>query len=186
MKNNTLLPVALLASLAMFGNVAQAESMFAKGSQGLTLVGGQAFPIGNDDEYYTNLGGGYSYYFLDKVAVTARLDGFYAASTESNDTFGGGFSLIPRWHYFERDKLSLFIDGGLGVSYWDDRLTTPDGTRFNFIVRAGAGLTYELKQDWFLVTGIEWLHFSNAGMQGSDRHPGSNALSTYVGLMWMF
>jgi hypothetical protein len=189
MHSTKILRSALIASVAILGfgsSLLRAESIFDKGTQGLTLAGGYAFPIGNDHESYTTVGATYSYYLWDNIAIAPQLEGHYADSTNGPDTFGGEFSIKTRWHFYQKDRFTLFVDGGLGLTYWDSNLPPPDGTQFNFAVQAGTGFTQEIRENLHLVVGLEWIHFSNGHIQGPSRHYGSNAISTYVGLMWLF
>lgn len=164
-------------------SAARGESMFAAGTQAFSLTAGYAVPVLGDHEYYTSASAGYSWYFAERVAVEPRVRGHYV-DPEGAQTVGADFTLNLRWHVWERERWSVFVTGGPGVGYFDHRLPPPDGTRFNFVLQAGAGVTYLLTEGVHLVVMSEFTHFSNAGLQGPDRHPGSNAIGGYVGVMW--
>jgi hypothetical protein len=156
----------------------------------LQISGSYAIPInGKDERYYTQTVAG-GYYLWDNIALYASLAGHLIdPDNEGRDTFGGEFNLFFRWHYFNHERWTLFLDVGAGVIYTEDVLpntTGREGTRFNFTPQGGFGAGYELKENCHLIGGIRYFHVSNAGLQGADRHFGSDAMMFFAGLLWEF
>lgn len=164
---------------------AAAESMFEAGTWALSLTGGYAVPITNDEEYYGSVAVAPAYYFADRLAVVPQLRGLFV-DTEFSDTIGLDFTLSVRAHLYRGERWSFYVQAGPGLSYFDHRIPPPEGTRFNFVLTVGAGVTYRIAHATHLLLGLDVLHYSNGGIQGSDRHRGSNALSGVVGLLWTF
>jgi len=186
MKHRHILPPALLALLSSApAAVAEESSLFTKGSSALTLGGVYAFPFLASEEKLSTGTLGYSYYFADAWAISPQIRGLFA-ETQDYDTFGADFSLLLKWHVYRGERLSIYVQAGGGTGYTDKRLPPTDGTRFNFVPQGAVGLTYLLKENLHLVIACEYLHYSNAGLQGADRHGGVNAIGPMIGLMWTF
>ena len=60
------------------------------------------------------------------------------------------------------------------------------GTRFNYWMHSGPGLTYRLDARTHLMLGIRYYHLSNADSEGEAHNPNINALEGYVGLLFTF
>jgi hypothetical protein len=159
--------------------------------KGLWTVEPFAFAMsGLDDKPEVDFYGGgvgYNYYVVDDVAVRGEIYGIGVDQT-GNDTFGGGFNLFARWHFYSERHWSLFAEGGAGiiqtnVSLPDGRQTNVgDGTHFNFTSHAGVGGTYALSPGTSLVGAFRFSHISNAGISGDDENPGINAIGGYLGI----
>lgn len=190
------LALTALAALAAFTRSANAQSVglpdlfspkdpiFKQGTQDILFTAGYGFPFLGDHDHYTEGAIGYGYYLLDQFSLNANLS-LNFADTQQKYAIGGEFNLMMRWHFLQYEKWTLFVDAGAGVSQWDHQLPPP-GTQFNFSIRGGPGLTYQLTDNLHFVLGTQYLHYSNAGIQGGERHTGSNAWYTYAGLMWTF
>ncbi len=148
---------------------------------------------GLDDELDATYGGGVglSYYFRDHLALRGEFIGL-GLDQEGDDAAGGGFTLLGRWHFYEHDRLTLYVEGGAGFLQSD--VSVPDGpaqsgndgTHFNFTPQAGLGATYRLRDRLYLTGGARFMHISNADISGDDENPGTNTIGGYVGLMWTF
>ncbi|MEM1445669.1 MAG: acyloxyacyl hydrolase [Planctomycetota bacterium] len=188
--------LALLATSAAVGQGSYdpppTASPFAKGSWTLDTfaMAGTDMASKPVDEV---LGGGLgvNYYFRDRVAFRTELMGL-DITQEGNDAAAGGVSLMTRWHFLERDRFSLFLEGGFGVLFSDvsvpDASATQfeDGTHFNFTTQGSVGATYRLFERTHLIGAARYLHISNAGLSGDDENPGSDFVGGYLGLMWEF
>src|SRR5258708_29385112 len=73
---------------------------------------------------------GVGYYFLNRLSVNAEFPVYWVNQTGPN-TAAGGFDLLARWHFVERGRLSLYLDGGAGLLV-ADRDVPRGGTHFNF------------------------------------------------------
>jgi lipid A 3-O-deacylase len=136
-------------------------------------------------EQFTGGHVGVGYYFLDRISVNADLPVYWVNQTGPSAT-AAGFDLLARWHFLERNHLSLFLDGGAGLLV-ADRDVPRGGTRFNFTPQIGIGATWLLDQHTYLFGGARLLHLSNAGINGRDRNPSvDGSLMGYVGVGWKF
>lgn len=129
--------------------------------------------------------GQYTYFLVDdfEVGVEAALWGFF----QENNTVGLSSSLVMRYHFYQARRWSAFAELGIGVMIATDNV--PDnGTNFNLMPRAGAGITYQLFEDrnTRLITGLRWHHISNARLTGEERNPARDAPGLYVGLLYEF
>ena len=94
--------------------------------------------------------------------------------------------MLGRWHFWNHDRWSVFLDGGGGVSYAQDDFPTDryTGTQFNFYGKVGLGASYELRSREYLTGGVRYFHLSNGQIHGKDQNPGYDGLQYWVGLMW--
>jgi hypothetical protein len=79
--------------------------------------------------------------------------------------------------------MSLFADGSF-APFEANTDVPPSGTRFNYVTRAGLGLTYQLDENLYLFGGAHYFHLSNARLEGFEHNPQMNGVEFYVGLMW--
>ncbi len=79
----------------------------------------------------------------------------------------------------------MFLDGGIGLLRFDGAFPSV-GTRTNFEQQVGVGFTVRVQGDVHLLTGLRYLHASNADQFGARRNPGFDAVTPYVGLTWRF
>jgi Lipid A 3-O-deacylase (PagL) len=94
-------------------------------------------------------------------------------------------SAIFRWHFYNRERWSLFGDIGIGLLVSTDDVPS-GGTSFNFTPKVGGGLTYKLweEHETRLVVGVRWHHISNARIAGDEANPARDAVALYAGLRW--
>src|SRR5206468_79178 len=93
---------------------------FEKGTWNFSLSGSYVTPIrfSEDRLYNFNLAAGY--YFMNNNSINLELQGGYIDQPGTDaDAIMGAIGVLGRWHFLVRDKYSLFIDGGGGVSYAD-------------------------------------------------------------------
>ena len=90
-----------------------------------------------------------------------------------------------RHHLLTFSRGSIFADVSFGP--FEAAGDVPrDGTRFNFVTRAGVGATYRLKPDVYLTGGVHYWHLSNARIGGAgDLNPAINGVELYVGLSFV-
>lgn len=129
--------------------------------------------------------GQYTYFIIDdfEVGVEGAFWGFF----QDNNTVGISTSLVMRYHFYQARRWSSFAELGIGVLAAADNV--PDsGTNFDFMPRAGAGITYQLFEDQRtrLITGLRWHHISNARFAGEERNPARDAPGLYVGMLFEF
>jgi opacity protein-like surface antigen len=80
----------------------------------------------------------------------------------------------PRYNYVQPGwKLIPYIEGGVGFAFTDSRPQEGGfGQDFNFSFSAGAGAKYLISDQWFVRLGVEYQHYSNAGLSDPiPNHP---------------
>jgi hypothetical protein len=142
-----------------------------------TAFGAAAFEVNDKGDLYgTHFGVGY--FLLDSLAVHG--DGILTYVDMDDDAAGAGLEFALRWHFVRREGWTAYLDGGLGVLYTSGRFPE-DGTRFNFMESAGAGLSRRIATRLWLTGGARWLHISNANL-GDGKNPGFDGFRVSVGV----
>ncbi len=126
------------------------------------------------------LGG--NYFIRDNFSLGVEIAG-YGVSQPGDDAAAVGLSGVFRHHLFDWDRKTLFFDGSFGPFEASEQVPG-GGTRFNFVSRLGAGMTFDLQNDTKLMAGARWWHLSNAQIEGARRNPSINGIELYIGLMW--
>lgn len=174
--------VILLLSTPTF-----AQSNFQKGDWSLHLwpsyLNGEAGFHGDEIEAATG-NAGVGYYFKDDWGIYADVNGyaFEQRGLFDIDSEGAGVSLLLRWHVLNRERLSLYIDGGGGLATFEDELPA-QGSHSNFTARVGVGASYEIIDDFHLIGGARYFHLSNAARHGMDENPSLDAVELYLGVL---
>lgn len=190
--SDTLTRVALRAFVVilLLTTPALAQSNFTKGEWALHLypsyINGEAGFHGDEIEALTSTVG-VGYYFTDHWGLYADLNGyaFEQRGLFDTDAEGPGLSLLLRWHFLNRDRFSLFIDGGGGLAFLDEEFPA-QGTHSNFTARVGLGATVQLTDDLHLIGGARYFHLSNAARNGMDENPSLDAVELYLGVLIEF
>ena len=125
---------------------------------------------------------GLGHAFAERWQVNAELAVLRVSQDTSYDVLLPAVSGIVRWRAYQDGPVSVFLEIGPGVSYASDEVPA-GGTRFNFVLQAGGGMTYRLVPCVNLVGGLRWLHVSNNGLNGRDKNPDIQALGMYLGLV---
>jgi len=94
-----------------------------------------------------------------------------------------GFSLLIKYSQNITSRLSPYIEAGAGAIYTTQH-THEQGTQFNFIPQAGAGLQFLLTKHWALTGGYRFRHLSNASI--TDDNEGLNHHFALMGLSYFF
>lgn len=97
--------------------------------------------------------------------------------------FGTTFGLRGRIYRYRRASPFLEFEVGLSES---DTSVPPRGTRFNYLVLGGAGVTIQLRPGVHLLTGLKWIHVSNNGLAGRDRNPDIEAVGPHASVLVRF
>ena len=126
---------------------------------------------------------GFNYFVFDNISIGGELTGYGVFQEEGDDAVAVGFSLVVRHHFLRWDRASLFADASFGP-FEANTDVPPTGTRFNYVTRAGLGMTYELDPDLYLYGGAHYFHLSNARLEGVEHNPQMNGVEFYFGLMW--
>jgi len=73
------------------------------------------------------------------------------------------------------------------VSREPERVEVPDrGTRFNYLLEAGAGVWHPVGRRTSLLLKIRLLHLSNNSLKGPDHNPDIQALGAQAGVAVRF
>lgn len=132
-----------------------------------------------ESEHY-NLHFSAEYFIADYFSVNLEFGALYFDQVQ--DTWGGNFNTLLRWHMFHGDSWTIFADAGAGLLATADDVPD-DGTSFGFTPQAGVGATFDVGDGGArLITGLRWHHISNARSKGEENNPGRDALMAYVGL----
>lgn len=87
-------------------------------------------------------------------------------SPDSNIEIGNDFVL--RYSYPILQKISLYIDFGLGMMFTSQH-TYEQSTQFNFTDQGGGGISYALSKNKAINLGYRFRHFSNASIKEPNR-----------------
>jgi opacity protein-like surface antigen len=94
------------------------------------------------------------------------FEGQYEQIVHGPENHYEGIMVGPRYNFVQPGwKLVPFVEGGVGIGFADSNpLQGGLGQDFNFTFSAGAGLKYNITDDWFVRAGVEYQHVSNAGL----------------------
>lgn len=152
---------------------------FEKGRSSLEVSAAYAHPTINGPQEF--LGGTIAVGYA--VAMNLITSGELTLDHVDGDGSDGtavALTLRTRYRFLERDKLSLFVDGAIGVV--QSSVDVPEvGTHTNFRSSIGLGALVPLKDDLHLISGARWLHISNAGLD--DDNDGYSGVQFYVGIV---
>jgi len=151
----------------------------AQGTRWAVFGGGIALD-GNDATDFSGFAQA-SWFIVDDVELGGEL-AIWNFDQTGQDAVGGSISALVRWHFVNEGRLSLFIDGGIGLLGATDAVPE-GGTDFNFLPRAGIGGTWRpWDSDLRLLMGLRWHHISNARSSGAEDNPSRDGAMLYVGL----
>ncbi len=158
---------------------------YTRGRWSLQLTGSATFGEERGDLYLAHFGVGY--FFADTLSINfegiaGRLEP-QGSDVEDGDVYG--FDLLLRWHFLHHETWSVYVEGGAGMIWFDDRFPG-GGTRQNFTPQLGMGFTLRLIEQVHLMAGIRWHHVSNARKSGRDRNPGFDGAMVYAGVFIPF
>ncbi len=130
---------------------------------------------------------GAGYYMKDDLSINIEL---LAGEININEGTEGvasvvGVDLLLRYHFRKEGPWTFYLEGGAGLQQSSDPFPTV-GTHFNFRPQAGIGFTVELLDRARLMSGVRWLHISNANKDGPLKNPGYDGVMIYSGLMIPF
>jgi hypothetical protein len=128
---------------------------------------------------------GVLYRFADRWSLAVETNLTYVGQDGVRDAFIVGVSPLVRFDALCRDRLTLFVELGPGWS-WSDSSVPARGTHFNYMAQAGGGVLFGGGPNVKIVTGVRWVHFSNAGREGRSRNPDIEALGGYSGVVIWF
>lgn len=161
----------------------------AKNSWRWNLMGGFGVDLRDPRNTLGLLGGGVSYFIVDGLSLELEFNVIYY-DQHGADAVGFNFNFLGRWHYFRRERLSLYAELGAGIQGTTDKVPGPDsieprgGGYFSFTPQAGLGASFEVAPNTRMLAGVRLHHVSNARTRESN--PGRNSLMFYVGVSFPF
>ncbi len=153
------------------------------------LQGGGGIDVRDSGNGFGLFGAGVSYFIIDNLSVDLELNGVYF-NQNGSDAPGVNFTMLFRWHFFAREKWSIYLDIGAGLMKTTSIVPgrTPDepvgGSSFNFTPQAGGGFTLAVDDQARLFCGIRFYHVSNA--QIFENNPGRDHVYLYAGVSFPF
>jgi hypothetical protein len=167
---------------------AQPQEAFGKNTIGLEFglaLLAEAWNLNEGREWLANGSASLWWAFLDRTRLIIEFHATRVFQARPRNAFVQGFTPIVRWQLRDAAPWGVFLEAGPGIS-WSDTRVPPRGTRFNYLLLAGTGITRRLGHQCQAVAGVRWLHLSNAGREGRDRNPDIEALGPYAGLTIAF
>ncbi len=102
------------------------------------------------------------------------FEGQYQQIVRGPETHVEGLMVGPRYNFVQPGwKIIPYVDGGVGFAFADSNPAGGGlGQDFNFTFCAGAGAKYLINDNWFVRLGVEYQHYSNAGLSDPiPNHP---------------
>ena len=122
---------------------------------------------------------GFGYFFQDSVSVNIDILGSHIRSGIDDNGVAAGLDILLRKHFYQsRDDLwSIYFDTGGG---FQQQSTNFSGSRhFNFRLMTGFGGTLKILNNIRIMSGVRYLHISDAGIKGGGG--GFDGLMFYSG-----
>jgi hypothetical protein len=164
-----------------------ADDAFARGRWHFEAAGVAAAEAWNYNISHEELYGldyGVTYGVRDGVVLRASQRMAYV-SQRAQDAVLLGLTFGVRSRMFARGRWSLFVQGDLGISH-TAIATPPRGTRFNYLALAGGGAVVRLRPRVHLISTLQLIHISNAGLKGPGRNPDIEAVGPAIGFLVQF
>lgn len=153
----------------------------AAGGDWLTVNAGWAPDLADENDVALSIA--WSRFFVEDVEFGVEGAAWYF-DQEIDDQVGASASMLLRWHFVNNDRWSLFLDAGIGLLGSGGNVPD-DGSSFNFLPRAGVGLTRRISDDGTrLQLGVRWHHISNARIFGDGDNPARDRAMVYGGLVF--
>jgi len=176
---------ALLAGQARAQGLPSSSSddAFAKGRWRAEFLVEGALEAWNYNPSHEELFGlvqGVTYGLKDGLVLMVRQRLYYI-SQRKNDSRLLGITAGLRARVYHYGRATGFLQFDLGISDAAVALP-PGGTRFNYVAIGGGGVMVRLNDRLHLLTALEVIHISNAGLAGPDRNPDIEAIGPTVGV----
>jgi Lipid A 3-O-deacylase (PagL) len=155
---------------------------FPQNTWTLSLFAADAAQPGNSREQLAQTSLGIGYNFLPDMSISAEFSGVNT-NQPHHDAVGFGGDFLLRSHWIDYPNWTFFTDFSAGILQ-SQHAVPPTGTNFNFTLRTGLGFTAKISDNTHLLTGIRYLHLSNARQEGPLRNPSINAAEFYVGFIF--
>lgn len=142
----------------------------------------------NNEDYQLRVG--YSTFLVDDFQISYGVSAWYH-DQEIDNQASASFDFSFRYHFWKEDtdrgvSPSWTLYGETGIGVMASSGDVPDlGSTFNFIPRAGGGVTFAPFDDSAvrINLGLRWHHISNGSVFGSDENPDRDALMIFTGVV---
>lgn len=158
------------------------QAFGAAGSARWSLQIGAGFELDDTEEVFILPGVAFSYFMAEDISAELELNGI-AVNQSGEDALGGNFNLLLRWHVVNRERWSLYVEGGAGVLVTSSDVPS-HGSSFNFTPQLGGGVTRDIGGNLRLFAGVRAHHISNANTY--EYNPGRDSLFFYAGISLPF
>ncbi|MHC5024084.1 MAG: acyloxyacyl hydrolase [Planctomycetota bacterium] len=162
---------------------APAPGAFSKETWTGHVLGSAIFGDSGKGEMYL-VHAGFGYFFEDYQSINVSFFGGYVRSGIDDNGVAGGFDVIYRNHLHRSDDedFSVYFEAGLGLQ---QASTNFSGERhFNFRNRIGFGMSFELAGQSRLLVAGNYIHISDAGIEGGGG--GFDGPMLYAGVTFPF
>ena len=181
------LVVCLAAALPASAQSSVSEDPFAAGrwhfeTDAIAALEAWNYNISHEEIY--GLTQGVTYGLRNGLVLRAGQRFFYV-SQRAEDAVILGLTIGVRGRVYSRGRLSAFLQGDLGISH-TAIATPPRGTRFNYLAIGGGGVMVRVHPRMHLVSALQLVHISNAGVKGPGRNPDIEAIGPSLGLLIRF
>jgi hypothetical protein len=146
---------------------------------------GEAWNLNDRREWLMDGSAAVWWTFANRVMLVTEFHATRVFQEPSRPAFVNGFTPVVRWRVFEPGPWKLFVELGPGIS-WSDTRVPPRGTRFNYLLLAGAGLSRRITRQSHAIVSGRWVHLSNNGREGRGRNPDIEAIGGYTGIALAF
>jgi hypothetical protein len=184
---HAILLLALPAAAHAQDSTSPAREPFARGTWHFETGVAAALEAWNYNTSHEELYGldqGVTYGVRDGLAVRMQQRFMYV-SQRAQDAVVLGLTIGVRRRVLARGRWSAFVQGDVGVSH-TALATPPRGTRFNCLILAGGGAMVRVHPRMQLVSTLQLIHLSNAGIKGPSRNPDIQAIGPTLGLLIRF
>lgn len=142
---------------------------------------GEAWNLNERREWLVDGTAGVWWTFTPRATLVVEFHATRVFQSGARDAYVNGLAPMLRWKFAERGAWRFFTETGAGIS-WSDTAVPPRGTRFNYLLIAGAGLTRRLGPQTHALLGARLIHVSNASLAGASRNPDIEAIGGFAGL----
>ncbi len=181
--------ICLFASSRAFGGAPSddfrldAPPLFPKGTTAVVSWISFTPPVGYSRNQVYDASVGVGYYFWNNHALNLIADGYHVDEPDGHTAEGSAISIMGRYHFFNHDPFTVYLDGGCGLS-WFNSAMPKGGTTYDYNPRVGLGVGFHISDKVWLTTGARYFHFSNARQHGPEKNPSYQGIECYVGFLW--
>jgi hypothetical protein len=166
---------------------AAADDPFAPGrwhfeAEAVAAMEAWNYNISHEELYGLNQG--ITYGLRDGLVLRAQQRLAYV-SQRAEDAVVLGLAGGVRWRLAARGRWTMFLQGDLGISH-TAIATPPRGTRFNYLAVGGGGAMVRVHPRLHVVSTLQLIHISNAGVKGPGRNPDLEAIGPSLGVLVRF